>query len=90
MTLVPVAAILVASMRLRFLDVLLHMRYRGPNVIPCDVGLRRGKRWVGSSMARPSRVRAARRSVEASKCARAAAFEWVRPLMRIDQIGPNR
>jgi phosphatidylserine decarboxylase len=43
MTLVPVAAILVASMRLRFLDVLLHLRYRGPNVIPCDVGLRRGE-----------------------------------------------
>jgi len=43
LTLVPVAAILVASMRLRFLDVLLHLRYRGPNVIPCDVGLRRGE-----------------------------------------------
>ena len=43
LTLVPVAAILVASMRLRFLDVLLHLRYRGPNVIPCDVSLRRGE-----------------------------------------------
>jgi phosphatidylserine decarboxylase len=43
LTLVPVAAILVASMRLKFLDVLLHLRYRGPNVIPCDVGLRRGE-----------------------------------------------
>jgi phosphatidylserine decarboxylase len=43
MTLVPVAAILVASMRLRFLDVLLHLRYGGPNIIPCDVGLRRGE-----------------------------------------------
>jgi phosphatidylserine decarboxylase len=42
-TLVPVAAILVASMRLRFLDVLLHLRYRGANVIPCDVALRRGE-----------------------------------------------
>jgi phosphatidylserine decarboxylase len=43
MTLVPVAAILVASMRLKFLDVLLHLRYRGPNVIPCDCALRRGE-----------------------------------------------
>lgn len=43
LTLVPVAAILVASMRLKFLDVLLHLRYRGPNLIPCDVGLRRGE-----------------------------------------------
>jgi phosphatidylserine decarboxylase len=42
-TLVPVAAILVASMRLKFLDVLLHLRYRGPNVIPCDVKLHRGE-----------------------------------------------
>ena len=41
-TLVPVAAILVASMRLKFLDVLLHLRYHGPNVIPCDAALRRG------------------------------------------------
>src|ERR1700728_1023884 len=42
-TLVPVAAILVASMRLRFLDVLLHLRYRGPNVIHCDAALKRGE-----------------------------------------------
>jgi phosphatidylserine decarboxylase len=43
LTLVPVAAILVASIRLRFIDVLLHLRYHGPNVIPCDVPLRRGE-----------------------------------------------
>ncbi len=42
-TLVPVAAILVASMRLRFLDVLLHLRSRGTNVIPCDAPLLRGE-----------------------------------------------
>ncbi|MDO9278014.1 MAG: archaetidylserine decarboxylase [Polaromonas sp.] len=33
--LVPIAAILVASMRLHFLNILLHLRYRGPNEIPC-------------------------------------------------------
>jgi phosphatidylserine decarboxylase len=43
LTLVPVAAILVASIRLRFLDVQLHLRYRGPNVMHCDVGLARGE-----------------------------------------------
>ncbi|MEA3150146.1 MAG: phosphatidylserine decarboxylase [Gammaproteobacteria bacterium] len=43
LTLVPVAAILVASIRLRFLDVQLHLKYRGPNVIPCDVGVRKGE-----------------------------------------------
>ena len=42
LTLVPVAAILVASIRLRFLDVLLHLGYRGPTVIPCDAALDRG------------------------------------------------
>jgi phosphatidylserine decarboxylase len=43
LTLVPVAAILVASIRLKFLDVLLHLRYRGPNRIPCDIPLHKGE-----------------------------------------------
>ena len=42
-TLVPVAAILVASIRLHFLDVLLHLRYRGPNVIPCAARFAKGE-----------------------------------------------
>jgi phosphatidylserine decarboxylase len=42
-TLVPVAAILVASIRLNFLNVLLHLRYRGPNHIPCSARLARGE-----------------------------------------------
>ena len=41
--LVPVAAILVASLRLHFLDVLLHLRYRGPNEIPCQAEIRKGE-----------------------------------------------
>jgi len=36
LTLVPVAAVLVASIRLHFIDVLLHLRYKGPNCIPCQ------------------------------------------------------
>jgi phosphatidylserine decarboxylase len=43
LTLVPVAAILVASIRLKFLDVRLHLEYRGPNEIPCDVAVRKGE-----------------------------------------------
>ena len=43
LTLVPVAAILVASIRLTFLDVLLHLRYRGPNRIDCAVPLAKGQ-----------------------------------------------
>jgi phosphatidylserine decarboxylase len=42
-TLVPVAAILVASVRLHFLDVLLHLKYRGPNTIACDALLHKGE-----------------------------------------------
>lgn len=42
-TLVPVAAILVASIRLHFLNVLLHLRYLGPNVIPCHTTLTKGE-----------------------------------------------
>jgi phosphatidylserine decarboxylase len=41
--LVPVAAVLVASIRLHFLDVLLHLRYRGPNVIACDARYAKGE-----------------------------------------------
>jgi phosphatidylserine decarboxylase len=53
-TMVPVAAILVASVRLHFLDVLLHLRYRGPNTITCDASLQKGEEmgWFqhGSTM----------------------------------------
>jgi phosphatidylserine decarboxylase len=42
-TLVPVAAILVASIRLHFLDVLLHLRYRGANLIDCNAPMQRGQ-----------------------------------------------
>jgi phosphatidylserine decarboxylase len=87
MTLVPVAAILVASMRLRFLDVLLHLRYRGPNVIPCDVGLRRGDEmgWFehGSTIIvfAPPGVRLIDGVHEGHR------IQMGQALMRIDQIG---
>jgi phosphatidylserine decarboxylase len=41
--LVPVAAILVASMRLHFLNVLLHLRYRGANEMPCAASCVKGQ-----------------------------------------------
>jgi phosphatidylserine decarboxylase len=40
--LVPVAAILVASLRFTFLDVELNLRYRGPHRIPCRAFFRKG------------------------------------------------
>lgn len=42
-TLVPVAAILVASIRLHFLDILLNAKHRGPDVFTCDAPFRRGE-----------------------------------------------
>jgi phosphatidylserine decarboxylase len=42
LTLVPVAAILVASIRLHFLDLVLNASSRGPTVFPCDASVRKG------------------------------------------------
>jgi phosphatidylserine decarboxylase len=41
-TLAPVAAILVASIRLHFLDLLLNAGTRGPTEYPCDVDVHKG------------------------------------------------
>jgi phosphatidylserine decarboxylase len=41
-TLVPVASILVASIRLAFLDVPLHLAYAGPRAVPCDASFEKG------------------------------------------------
>ena len=43
LALVPVAAVLVASMRLHALDVLLHLRWPGPTEMPCDVAVAKGE-----------------------------------------------
>jgi phosphatidylserine decarboxylase len=42
-TLVPVAAILVAGIRLRFLDIVVDPRRSDPLAIPCDVPFRKGQ-----------------------------------------------
>jgi len=41
-TVVLVAAVLVASIRLHCLDVLLNLKHRGPNVFACDASFRKG------------------------------------------------
>jgi phosphatidylserine decarboxylase len=41
-TLVPVAAILVASIRLHFLNILFHLRYRGTKKLPCHAEIEKG------------------------------------------------
>jgi phosphatidylserine decarboxylase len=42
-TLVPVAAILVASIRLPFLDVTLDRKHRGPNSVACNADFKKGE-----------------------------------------------
>jgi phosphatidylserine decarboxylase len=42
-TLVPVAAVLVASIRLHFLDIVLDLEHRGPKAMPCDAPFRKGE-----------------------------------------------
>jgi phosphatidylserine decarboxylase len=41
--LVPVAAILVASIRLHAIDTVLHTRYQGPVDLACDAHYRKGE-----------------------------------------------
>ncbi|WP_233267396.1 archaetidylserine decarboxylase [Paraglaciecola sp. L3A3] len=41
-TLVPVAAILVASMKFKFLSQILDLKYKGPNDIACDAQFKKG------------------------------------------------
>jgi phosphatidylserine decarboxylase len=43
LALVPVAAVLVASIRLHALDVRLHLRWRGPNELPCEAAFAKGE-----------------------------------------------
>jgi phosphatidylserine decarboxylase len=42
LAIVPVAAVLVASLRLHFIEPLLHPRHRGPHEFDCDVNLGKG------------------------------------------------
>jgi phosphatidylserine decarboxylase len=42
-TLVPVAAVLVASIRLHFLDVVLSLKHRGANVFACNAAFSKGE-----------------------------------------------
>jgi len=88
-TLVPVAAILVASMRLKFLDVLLHLRYRGPNVIPCDAGLRRGEEMGWFEHGSTIIVLAPRGACMSEAVREGGRIQMGQPLMRIDQLGTD-
>jgi phosphatidylserine decarboxylase len=85
-TLVPVAAILVASMRLKFLDVLLHLRYRGPNVIPCNVALLKGEEMGWFEHGSTIIVFAPRGAALSERVHEGGRIKMGQALMRIDRI----
>ena len=77
-------------MRLKFLDVLLHLRYRGPNVIPCDAVLRRGEEmgWFehGSTLI----VLAPRGVCLSETVQEGGRIQMGQALMRLDQFGADQ
>ena len=87
--LVPVAAILVASLRLHALDVLLHLKDRGPNEKPCDAAVAKGQElgWFqhGSTII----VFAPRGFVLAPGVEPGARIRMGEPLMRLPACVPD-
>ena len=81
-TLVPVASILVASIRLHFLDVLLHLRYSGPNVIACDARFRKGEEMGWFELGSTIIVFAPAGFGCATTYAKAPSSGWEQPLLR--------
>jgi phosphatidylserine decarboxylase len=88
-TLVPVAAILVASIRLHFLDILLHLRRRGPNVIPCDAQLSKGEEMGWFEHGSTIIVFAPPGVVLCDNVKEGAAIRMGQPLMRLAPITPE-
>ena len=88
LTLVPVAAILVASIRLRFLDVLLHLRYRGPNRIRCDVAVTKGQEMGWFEHGSTIIVLAPERFEFSAAIRTGARIRMGQPLLSVSKIPP--
>ena len=89
-TLVPVAAILVAGIRLRFLDITMDPRRAGPLAVPCEVTLQKGQemRWFehGSTI-----IVLAPKGFALSETARAGdTIRMGEPLMRLPLTSSGR
>jgi phosphatidylserine decarboxylase len=82
-TLVPVAAILVASIRLCFLDVLLSMHYRGEVDIPCQTALKKGEEMGWFQHGSTIIVFAPRGFALCDAVQEGATIRMGRPLMRL-------
>ena len=82
-TLVPVAAILVASIRLHFLDVLLNMQYRGEAEIPCEASFGKGQDMGWFQHGSTIIVFAPKGVALSSSVQEGAVIRMGRPLMRM-------
>ena len=82
-TLVPVAAILVASIRLHFLDVLLNMQYRGEAEIPCEASFGKGQEMGWFQLGSTIIVFAPKGVVLCSSVQEGVVIRMGRPLMRL-------
>lgn len=83
---VAVAAILVASIRLRFIDVLLHLRYRGPNEIPVQARYAKGEEMGGFQHGSTIIVFAPRGFELAEGIASGTRIRMGQPLMRLPRL----
>ena len=73
-------------MSLKFLDLVLHLRYRGPNVIPCAVELCRGEEMGWFEHGSTIIVFAPRGAILGEGVAAAGRVRTGQALMSIDQI----
>ena len=78
MIMVPVAAILVASLRLHAVNLLFHVDYTGPNEIPCATQSYKGKNLDGSNTDPPFWFLYLKGSNWQKVFQRANASRWVR------------
>jgi phosphatidylserine decarboxylase len=83
LTLVPVASILVASIRFHFLDVLFHLKYPGPRVLPCDAPFKKGEEMGWFELGSTIIVFAPRGFELAPGVETGATIRMGRPLMRL-------
>lgn len=82
-TLVPVASILVASLRFHCLDVLFHLRYPGPQVIACDAPYAKGAEMGWFELGSTILVFAPKGFALCAGVAPGAVIRMGRPLLRL-------
>ena len=82
-TLVPVASILVASIRFHFLDVLFHLKYPGPHVLACNAPFAKGDEMGWFELGSTIIVFAPRGFELCAGVEAGAVIKMGRPLMRL-------